>query len=105
MAGGWFTAGKTLGVALDLDAGTMLVSVDCAGWTVAFADGCAPGAAVGAGLFPAISGQRGARVRCNWGADTGRPMKHCPPSGEYSAIGLALQVPCRCADEISPFFV
>jgi hypothetical protein len=92
VAGGWFGAGKTLGVALDLDAGTLLVSVDGAAWTVAFADGCAPSAAVGAALFPALSGSEGAQVRCNWGADAGRPMKHGPPSGEYCAVGLAMQV-------------
>ena len=93
MAKGWFAAGKTLGLALDLDAGTLRVSVDGAPWAVAFQDGCAPGAAVGSALFPALSGNGGARVRCNWGAEAGRPMRHSPPSGEYRPVGLAMQVP------------
>ncbi len=94
MAAGWFAAGKTLGVAVDLDAGTVLVSVDGADWAVAFL-GCAPGAAVGAGLFPALSGKNGARVRCNWGADESRPMQHAPPASEYRAVGLLLQQKVR----------
>ena len=94
VAAGWFVAGKTLGVAADLDAGTLLVSVDGADWTVAFQAGCAAGPAVGAGLYPAVSGQGGARVRCNWGADAGRPMRHGPPaSGGYRAVGLLLDAP------------
>ncbi len=93
MAAGWFTAGKTLCVALDLDSGTMRVSVDGGDWAVAFQDGCAPSAAVGAALFPALSGWDGARVRCNWGADAELPFKHAPPSGEYMAVGLAGKVP------------
>ena len=94
-AAGWSEAGKTLGVALDLDAGSLLVSVDGAGWAVAPLSGpCAPGAGAGATLFPALSGAVGARMRCNWGADAGRPMKLAPPPGEYQAVGLpAQQVP------------
>ena len=87
MASGWFVAGKTLGLALDLDAGTLRVSVDGGAWAVAFQDGCAPGAAAGAALFPALSGCTGARLRCNWGGDGGRPMRHGPPSGDYRAVG------------------
>jgi hypothetical protein len=58
---GWYVVGKTLGVALDLDAGTLLVSVDGGKWDVAFQDGCAPSSSVGAALFPALSGRTGAR--------------------------------------------
>ncbi len=95
VAAGWFAAGKTLGVALDLDAGALLVSVNGAAWVVACQAGCAPGADAGGALFPALSGEGGARVRCNWGADAGRPMRHGPPSGDYCAVGLAMQVPIR----------
>jgi hypothetical protein len=87
VAPGWFVAGKTLGLALDLDAGTLRVSVDGGAWAVAFQDGCAPGAAAGAALFPALSGCDGARLRCNWGGDGGRPTRHAPPSGDYRAVG------------------
>ncbi len=91
-AGGWFAAGKTLGVALDLDSGTLRVSVDGGEWAVAFPDGCAPSAAAGGALFPALSGECGASVRCNWGADARRPLKRAPPSGGYMAVGLAGKV-------------
>ena len=88
-----------LGVAADLDAGTLLVSVDGADWAIAFPnathpDPCRPSAAAGAGLYPALCGMDGVRVRCNWGADAGRPMRHGPPaSGGYRAVGLLLDAP------------
>ena len=88
MAARWFAAGKTLGVAADLDAGTLLVSVNGADWAVLFQAGCAPGPAGGSGLYPVLSGTGGASLRCNWGADAGRPMRHGPPaSGGYRAVG------------------
>ena len=97
-ASGWFAAGKTLGLALDLEAGALLVSVDGAEWAAApFSHPCKPGADAGAGLFPALSGAVGARVRCNWGVDTRRPMRHAPPPGGYRAVGL---LPHR--DEVDP---
>ena len=93
MAEGWFKAGKTLGLALDLDAGTLRVSVDGGAWAVAFQDGCAPGAAVGAALFPALSGKAGARLRANWGWDRERPMRHGPPEGDYGLVVQQQQAP------------
>ncbi len=96
MAAGWFAAGKTLGVALDLGSGNLRVSVDGGEWAVAFPEGCAPSGSVGAALFPALSGCDGVRARCNWGTDAARPMKFAPPSGEYMAVGLAYKVmQCR----------
>ena len=91
MASGWFVAGKTLGLALDCDAGTLRVSVDGGAWAVAFQDGCAPGAAVGAALFPVISGKGGARFRANWGWDKERPMRHLPPEGDYRLVEVQQQ--------------
>jgi hypothetical protein len=80
---------KTLGLALDLEAGTMLVSVDGAEWVAApLPQPCVPGAAVGAALFPALSGYVCTRLRCNWGVDAERPMRHAPPPGDYRAVGL-----------------
>jgi hypothetical protein len=95
--GTWKAKGSILGVALDLNQGKMLVSVDGAAWTVAFPNAthtapCRPSGTAGAALFPAICGSGGVRVRCNWGTDSGRPMRHSPPSGEYSAVGLLLEV-------------
>lgn len=85
-------------MALDLEAGRLLVSVDGDEWTVAhFSEPCAPGAGAGAALFPALSGAklngpfRASKVRCNWGADERRPMRHAPPSGDYQAVGLLPQ--------------
>jgi hypothetical protein len=116
VAGAWNlkVAGETLGVALDLDAGTLFVSFDGGEWTVAFPNSthtgsCRPSDTAGAALFPALSGSKGAWVRCNWGADAGRPMRHTPPSEEYCAVGLPQKVlpePCRplpCAPAL--FFV
>jgi hypothetical protein len=80
-------------VALDLESGTLRVSVDGLEWVVAFPEGCAPSSGVGAAVFPALSGSEGATVRCNWGEDASRPLKHAPPSGEYMALGLACKVP------------
>ncbi len=92
VASGWGEVGKTLGVALDLDAGSMLVSVNGAEWTpVPFSEPCAPGAGAGAAVFPALTGAMGSRMRCNWGADAARPMRHGPPAGGYRAVGLLPQ--------------
>ncbi len=97
---GWFEKGKTLALALDLDAGTMLTSVDGGAWVVTFPGGCKPSATVGAGLFPALCGKGGARVRCNWGGDAERPMRHGPPSGDYRVMGLAMEAGAGAAMQV-----
>jgi hypothetical protein len=79
-------------VALDLQTGVMRVSVDGGEWLVASPEGCTPSAITGAALFPALSGEGGARLQCNWGADARRPMKHAPPSGDYMAVGRTREV-------------
>jgi hypothetical protein len=89
---GWFTTSKTLSLALDLYSGTMLLAADGGEWATVFPDGCIPGPAVGATLFPALSGDKGACVRCNWGDDEARPLKYAAPSGEYQAVGAILKV-------------
>ncbi len=63
-------------MAWDEAAGALLVAVDGAAREPLFPDGVAPGEAVGAGLFPALSGQDGCRVRWNLGQ---RPFAHPPP--------------------------
>jgi hypothetical protein len=103
-AGGWFEAGKLLRLAADLNAGAMWVAVveadgTCAGgekstsilssptahiplaadWQTAFSSGLQPSTTVGAALFPAISGEGGAKLRCNFGLDPERPLRF-PPS-------------------------
>ncbi len=104
-AGGWFEAGKLLRLAADLDVGAMRVAVvetdgTCAGgenattmlypsliahiplvadWQIAYPSGLQPSATVGAALFPAISGNGGATLRCNFGLDPRRPLRF-PPS-------------------------
>jgi hypothetical protein len=96
----WNVAGGTLGVALDLGAGTLHLSVNGGDWALAFPNAthtspCRPSVATGAALFPALCGSDGVRVRCNWGVDALRPMKFTPPSGEYMALGLARKVTQR----------
>jgi hypothetical protein len=79
---GWFAAGGVLGVAADLDAGTLLCTAGGA-WTPCFPSALRPGPAVGGALFPIVSCWGGARVRDNLGGDASRPLRHAPPSGEY----------------------
>ena len=74
-----------MGVAWDTEAGALLVAVDGAELAPIFPDGVTPGAAVGAGLFPAVSGRDGCRVRLNVGQ---RAFRHGPRAG---FLGWALQ--------------
>ena len=74
-------AGATVGVAWDAAAGALLVAVDGAAFAPAFSAGIAPGAIVGSGLFPVLSGKGGCRVRLNLGQ---RPFCHSPPSAFVS---------------------
>jgi hypothetical protein len=92
----WMAEGRMLGMALDLDSGTLRVSVDGGEWVVAFpsathTSSCRPSADAGGALFPVVCGNSGVVVQCNWGAS--RPMKHDPPSRDYIALGLAQKVP------------
>ena len=70
-------AGALVGVAWDATAGALLVSVDGSDPVALFPSGIAPGPAVGAGLFPAVSGQDGCRVRWN----AAGPFRYPPPDG------------------------
>ncbi len=95
LAAGWFVSDGTLGVALDLDTGEMLMSVNGKEWkTVYKATGVSAAKAsgvVGACLFPAISGMKGARVQCRWGANGGQAMKYTAPSSTYQTVGAVIQ--------------
>jgi hypothetical protein len=53
-----------------------------ADWRTAYSSGLQPSANVGAALFPAISGNGGVRLRCNFGLDPGRPLRFPPPIPE-----------------------
>ena len=59
-------------------------------WQLACESGVQPSAAVGAALFPCISGSGGAKLRINVGLDTSRQMKFGPPTPEFEAVGVAL---------------
>jgi hypothetical protein len=74
-----------VGVAWDAAAGALLVSVDGSAPVPFFPSGVAPGPAVGAGLYPAVSGGDGCRVRWN----VGGPFRHPPPPGflPFAAAG------------------
>jgi hypothetical protein len=95
LAAGWFVPDGTLGLALDLDTGETLISVNGKEWkTVYKAAGVSaakPSGAVGACLFPAISGMKGARAQCKWGAKDGQAMKYTAPSSIYQTVGAAMQ--------------
>ena len=58
-------------------------------WKAAYADGVRPGAAVGGGLFPCLSGYGGAKVRVNLGLDAARPLRLAPPTSEFRPAGQA----------------
>ncbi len=85
---GWFTAGSVLGIAVDLDSGTLFCTA-CGrgGWISCFQSGLRPGATVGNALLLAVTCADGARVRCNSGIDPSRPMRHDPPSSLYRPFG------------------
>ena len=92
VAAGWFVPGGVLGLAADLEAGSLRVAFAAGGdsspaWREAFASGLRPSAKVGGGLFPAVSGYGGARIRCNFGGDPQRPLRLPPPSRDYVAVG------------------
>jgi hypothetical protein len=75
---GFDRAGAHVGVAWDAAAGALLVSVDGSDLAPLFPSDVAPGPAVGAGLYPAVSGSRCCRVRWNAGR---QPFRHPPPPG------------------------
>jgi hypothetical protein len=121
--GKWLVRGALIGIAVDLSAGTMLVSIklpDCAAnrstgdgcqsfddtWTQVFPSGLMPGLAVGGGLFPVIAGGWGARVVYNFGH---RAMRLAPPDGTYlpfkvmaeMARSTANLVPCLAEEALA----
>ena len=88
-------------------------------WKAAYADGVRPGAAVGGGLFPCLSGigsGNGVKVRVNAGLDAARPLRLPPPTREFRPAGQAwaasaaaevraatspLGLACACAGGVS----
>jgi hypothetical protein len=91
---GFERAGATVGLAWDAGAGALLVAVDGADPKPLFPEGLKAGPAVGAGLFPALSGSEGCRVDVNLGQ---RPFRHTPPAGFLpcsSAVPAALEQVC-----------
>ncbi len=79
---GYLRKGATVGVAWDAENGALLVGIDGAALAPLFSEGVEPGPAVGAGLFPALSGVGRCRVLCNLGCDLQRrPFRHEPPAG------------------------
>jgi len=95
----WLEVGTIFGIAIDLDLGCMQACVLThdspldGGWTTTFDSGISPGQAVGSGLFPAVSGTKGVKIKCNFGHDlVNRPMRLLPPSSEYKCFAeVALQ--------------
>ena len=92
VAAGRFVQGSILGLAADLEAGSLRAAYAFGGdsspaWRVVFASGLRPSSQVGCGLFPAISGCGGARIQCNFGGDPQKPLSLAPPSRDYVAVG------------------
>ena len=97
-ANGWFQEGMVLCLDADLSAGTLRVAVGrlqsdgtegpcCGEWTTAVLSGLQPSATVGAALFPAVTGS-GARLRFNFGLDSGRPLRFPPAWMEHAWVRL-----------------
>ncbi len=88
-------AGAFVGVAWDATAGALLVSVDGSALAPVFPSDVAPGPVVGAGLYPAVSGQEGCRVRWNVGQHS---FRHPPPPGFLPCAAAAPGEPrVRCS--------
>ena len=84
--------GAIVGVAWDAVAGSLLVGVNGADLVPLFPQALAPGSVVGAGLFPALSGEKGCRVGWNLGRDLARrPFRHPPPAGFLPCADAAAQ--------------
>jgi hypothetical protein len=89
----WFEDGKTLGVAVDVEKGILLVCATSTAhsqsqvqWLTA-AENLSLTSVGGKTLFPAISGQQGACVRFNFGHDpVNRPFKIGPPSADFQSL-------------------
>jgi hypothetical protein len=71
-------AKSIVGIAWDVKKGALLVAVDDSVLTPLFREGVQPGPAVGAGLFPVLSGRAGCRVAYNLGQ---RKFKKELPTG------------------------
>ena len=88
----WFRTGNTVGLAVDLT--SVLLQVACCeretenvvfsspSWHTVFT-GVSPSLRVGGALYPAISGDAGAKIRVNLGQST---MRLAAPSGEYVTV-------------------
>jgi hypothetical protein len=94
---GWLQVGTVLGVAVDLEEGSMLAtasptSITCVSdWHTAFKTGLSPSSEIGNALIPIVSGVLGAEVKYNFGFNlASRPMLHSPPSDDYKPISTAL---------------
>lgn len=89
----WHKPGCVLGLACDLDAGALHVSVDgdfSAGHGgTPFKKGVRPGPRVGSGMYPAVTGGN-CRIRYNLGGDgVNRQFRFLPPSAEYVSVATA----------------
>lgn len=95
----WLHVGNVLGVAVDQDRGTMQFALterfeakppNRSQWITAFESKVNTSAVVGSGLFPALSGGKGVKVRYNFGFKREK-MIHTPPVEDFRTIAEIAQ--------------
>jgi hypothetical protein len=77
--------GDFIGVACDVEKGTMQVSINGGMFVTIFSSGVSTGPAIGSDLFPIVAGARKMKVRLNFGTDPFQPFRYAPPSSVYLA--------------------
>ena len=94
----WLIAGAVIGIAVDLDTGTLLASVRklrsasdyesdkqsaVSTWKCVCTSGVRPGLKVGGGLFPVLAGGWGINIKYNFGK---KAMVHTPPGEGFLPV-------------------
>jgi hypothetical protein len=83
--GAHWKKGDVLGLACDVEKGTMQLSVNGGPFVKLYSSGVSTGPAVGADLFPIMAGERGLQIRLNFGTNPHlvAVFQHAPPDFRY----------------------
>jgi hypothetical protein len=76
--------GDVLGLACNLEKGTMQISLNGGSFVTVFSSGVTAGPVVGADLFPIMAGERGLKIRLKLGMNPVLSFRHTPPDFQYS---------------------